>query len=113
MQLMVMLSNGIVCWRDLTQARRDEQCIRMPWCADLVSGKVISSCPMQSNAKVCWRGWLKRNLCGQAFRRLGVPAALRQADLLCLLIAGLVLPPNQRVQSTPLRVERDRSYFES
>ena len=113
MQLMVMLSNAIVCWRVLTQAPRDEQCIRMPWCADLVSGKLICSCPMQSNAKLCWRGLLKRNLCGQAFRRLGVPAALRHADLLCLLLDLSVQPPNQRVQSTPLRVERDRSDFES
>jgi hypothetical protein len=113
MQLMVMHSKVIVCWRDLSQACRDEQCIRTASCAGVVSGKLISSGSRQSNAKVCWPGLVNDIACGQAFARLRVPAALRQADLLCLFTARLVLPPNQRVQSTPLRVERDRSYFES
>jgi len=30
----------------------------------------------------------------------------------CHLIALSVLPPNRRLQLTPLRVERDRSFFE-
>jgi hypothetical protein len=33
--------------------------------------------------------------------------------VLCLFIALSVLPPNRRVQLTPLRVERDRAYFEN
>jgi len=42
MRLMVMLSNVIMCWRDLTQACRNEQCIRMASRAGVVSGKLIS-----------------------------------------------------------------------
>jgi hypothetical protein len=64
MQLMVMHSKVIVCWRDLSQACRDEQCIRMASRAGMVAGKLIWSCPMQSKAKQCWCGLVKRITCG-------------------------------------------------
>src|SRR6266540_7408833 len=45
----------------------------------------------------------KRIACRQAFERLRVPGDLRQRTAACLLIALSVLPPNQRLQLTPLR----------
>jgi hypothetical protein len=69
MRLMVMHSNFIVCWRDLFQRCRDEQCIRMPSRAGVITGNLSSSCPMPSNVVVCWRGLLKGIICGQAFER--------------------------------------------
>jgi len=77
---MVMQSNVIVCWRDLRQRCRDERRIRMASCADVISGNLIASCPMHSNAKVCWCGSLRRIVCGQASERQRVPGDLRQAD---------------------------------
>ena len=53
MQLMVMHSNVIVCWSDLRQPYHDQQRIRTPSCAGVVSGKLISSCPERSNVLVC------------------------------------------------------------
>jgi len=37
---------------------------------------------------------------------------LGNVTLACLLIAVSLLPPNQRLQLTPLRVERDQGDFE-
>jgi hypothetical protein len=65
--LMVMHSNVTVCWRDLFQPCRDEQRIRMPSCAGVISLNVITSCPMPPNAVVCWRGLVGGIICGQAF----------------------------------------------
>jgi hypothetical protein len=94
-RLMVVHSNVMVCWRDLSQACRDEQRIRMRSCADLVSGNLIWSCPMHSNAKVCWRGLVKRIACEQASERQGVPGDLRQADCCMPVHRSIEQPPNQ------------------
>jgi hypothetical protein len=67
MQLMVMHSNVIACWRNLRQACRNQQRIRPRSYAGVIAGKVICSCPMLSNANVCWPGLLKPIACGQAF----------------------------------------------
>jgi len=64
MQLMVMHAKVIVCWPDLSQACRDEQCIRMASRAGMVPGQLIWSCPMQSKAKLCRCGLVKRITCG-------------------------------------------------
>jgi hypothetical protein len=103
MQLMVMLSDALACWRDFRQADRDERSIRMPWCAGVISGKLIASCLMLSNAIVCWRGLLKAIECGEASEAQRVPTVLRQADRVVPQVALSVLPPNRRVQLTPLR----------
>jgi hypothetical protein len=51
--------------------------------------------------------------CGGAFERLRVPGDLRQRDRVVPQVARSVLPPNRRLQLTPLRGERDRGFFES
>jgi hypothetical protein len=79
-RVMVMHSNVMVCWRDLRQICRDEQCIRMASCAGVVSGNLISSGSRHSNAKVCWPGLVNDIACGQAIGRLRVPGDLRQGD---------------------------------
>ncbi len=80
MRLMVVLSNVITCWRDLSQACRDKQCIRTASCAGVVSGNVVSSGSRQSNAKLCWPDLVNDIACGQAIGRLRVPSDLRQRD---------------------------------
>jgi hypothetical protein len=110
-QLMVMLSNDIVCWRDPRQLRRDEKRIRMSSCAGVISGNAIWSCPMHSNVIVCWCGLVSDIACGQAFERHRVPGDLRQRDRVLPQVALLVQPPNRRLQLTPLRVERDRCFL--
>ena len=91
---MVMQSNAIVCGRDLSQAYRDERCYRTRSCAELLPGKLISSCPMHSNAVVCWRGSLKRIACRQALERLHVPGDLRQRDC-CMPVHRCITPAAQ------------------
>src|SRR6266540_4272533 len=83
MQLMVMLSNAKLCWRDLSQPHRDESSIRMPWCAGVI-WSITSSIEKHPSAWVC------QVISGKLI-------------LLCLLLALSVQPPNQGVQSTPLR----------
>jgi len=56
MQLMVMHPKAFLCWRDLRQRDRDEQRIRMPSRASVISGNLILSGPMHSKALLCWRG---------------------------------------------------------
>jgi hypothetical protein len=80
-QLMAMHSNDIVCWRDLTQLYRDEQRIRMPSRAGVISGNAYLSCPLLSNAIVCWRGLVNDIVCAEASEPDRVPADLRQRDL--------------------------------
>jgi hypothetical protein len=105
MQLMVMHSNALLCWPDLRQGRRNEQCIRMPSRAEVVSGKLISSCPMRSNALVCWRGLINDIACGQASERLSVPNDLRQADR--------VLPAHRSISlaAQPARPEKPLAWY--
>jgi hypothetical protein len=103
MRLMVMHSNVIVCWRVLRQPYRDEQRIRAPSCAEVISGDAILSCPMHSNANACWRGSSQTYRVPQAFERQRVPDDRRQRDRVLPQVARLVLPPNRRLQLTPLR----------
>jgi hypothetical protein len=42
MQLMVVLSNVIVCWRDLRHICRDQQCIQTASCAGVASGNRVT-----------------------------------------------------------------------
>jgi len=112
MQLMVMLSNAKLCWRDLSQPHRDERSIRMPWCAGVVSGKLICSCPMHSNVLVCWRDLVNHIEYREASERLGVPSDLRQADSVVLVARSIsaAAQPGRAVDAATR--PQDRSYFD-
>jgi len=98
-----MDSKLIACWPDLGQPWRDEQSIRMSRCADAVSDKVICSCPTHSNAIVCWRGLFKQSPADKHSSAYKCQVISGNVIVFCPLITVSVLPPNRRVQSTPLR----------
>jgi len=113
MQLMVMLSNAKLCWRGGGQPHRDERSIRMPWCAGVVSGKLISSCPMHSNLLVCWRDLVNQIEYREASERLGVPSDLRQADCVVLAHRCISAAAQPALAVDAASGERDRGFFET
>jgi len=114
MHLMVMPSNVISCWRRLRQPRRSMTRLRLPSRAGVTLGKVICSCPMPSNLISCWRGLRQpcRGLMRLQLRSCAGASAGREI-LACPLIAVSVLPPNRRLQLTPLRGRKIRAILKS
>ncbi len=109
---MMMQSKAFLCWRELGQACRDERCIRMRLRAGVISGNVITACPMRSKAFLCWRGSVKAITCEQAFERDRVPSHLRQRT------CGMSAHRSSGPAAQPARVAdaaarpRDPSFFE-
>lgn len=58
MRLMLMRSNGLVCWPGLLNARATPTLPIASACL-LITGKLNWSCPLHSTGLVCWRSLVK------------------------------------------------------